>query len=173
MLIRGVQDYLTRCVADQPSREAPRAAGLNPEIDAIEMANTVNGHQVAPLHMGLATRGAPPALTTDPAAQGAVRLAVARRFGRQPTPAEVTSEVASFDGNVTRINAALALRHAELKAAYQQTGQFTREMEAPLLGVRPRDPEAVNPSEATSEAWRDAFTRLVNSIAATPPRVPQ
>ena len=102
-----------------------------------------------------------------------VSLAVARRFGRQPTPAEVTSEVASFDGNVARINAAFALRHAEHKGAYQQTGQLPREMEAPLLGVRPRDPEAVNPSEATRKAWRDAFTRLVNSISATPPRVPQ
>lgn len=171
-LVRTMRDHMTRRPVQSPSRADLAGAGLSPQNDAIERAFQANGRWTAPLHVGVARPGTQSPLAIDPSVVAGARAAASRRVGREPTAAEVASDVAAFDARVARVNQVLDQRHADIAAAYKQTGRFPRDIEPPILGIAPRAAEAVNPTAESRVGLQRLFAWLLNDLAVSAPLPP-
>lgn len=145
---------------------------VSPQADAVEQAFDADGRRVAAHHIGRAVPAAAPQRPIDPGALEGARVAAQHRWGRAPTQAEVAAELAAFDQRVARVNRDLAAQHAVIAAEYQRSGEFPRDLEAPLLGVRPRGVALDQLPSADRALLKAALVTLINNAAGkTPPPV--
>lgn len=164
-----LNNYVSRRGSQLPSRDSLTASGVSSENDAVEQAWLENGRRVSPHHYGRATATTEPTTKIDPAALEGARANARRRVGRQPTPAEVSAELAAFDARVAALNRTLASQRSQMAARYKQTGAFRKDFETTLLGLPPREPQMDAPTLNTSAHLQNLLARLVNVTAATEP----
>jgi hypothetical protein len=145
-------------VALRPS--ALREAGLSAENDAVEHTTSTPVGTVGPSYVGLLIARPPTGKdVVDPGLATVSRVALRARLGRDPTTAELTTELRAFDARVAQLNQSLAVMRPQIAKAIKDTGNFPRSLEASALGVAPADPQAS--SAAASEGFRAVFQTLL------------
>ena len=153
---------------------ALRSAGLHPESDAVEQADAAEqAGRIGPTGVGLAQAPPPgPRIAMDPALAEVTRLQLRARLYRDPTVAELTTELQTFDARVARANQWLDANRTHISKAYAATGTLPPTFDNAALD--PALPDRQNDTPAAREALRGLFRALLTqpdpaTSTTTPP----
>jgi hypothetical protein len=160
---------LQQHAAAAPRSAALRSSGLHPESDAVEQADAAErAGTIGPIGVGVAQ--APPyrpRIAVDPALAEAARLQLQSRLHRNPTEAELRTELQAFDARVARANTLLATNRTRIAKAFASTGTWPPAFDRP--GLDPVPPDRQNDTLAARDAFRTLFRAMLTQPDGTAP----
>src|SRR5262245_52180411 len=173
-LRQRLRSSLEQQAAAAPRSNALRSAGLHPESDAVEQADAAEqAGRIGPTRVGLAQAPPPgPRIAVDPALAEVTRLQLRARLDRDPTVAELTTELQTFDARVARANQWLDANRTRISKAYASAGTLPPTFDNAALDPAPLDRQ--NDTPAAFEGFRALFRALLSqpdptTSTTTPP----
>jgi hypothetical protein len=176
-LRQRLKESQARQRAQAPPARALREAGLSDETDAVESATAAARTGAAgPIGIGLAPAQPPgPGKTAvDPGLAAVTRQKLRARLDREPTTAEIETELRVFDARVEQANRWLAGNRARIAKTYAATGAMPPAFDDEALRGAPTGRRIE--SAQVREAFRSLFRSLLGApeagVPSTPPAPP-